>query len=420
MKTAHLGGERSAANLPILLDPDLIFSILCMVAMELKLEPLESTLRASWALQAWRRSSGQDNCRPAPPMEDTSASPQIAAEASHTSNGILPEVESTRLNGYDEGTNLSISAAKLEERASVTPEPSFHSSDGVQSGVDSSQADGSGSVTNQTSAPETTPDVPDQRQMSDEAFIPGSAQSTGLIPVGALEKGTVSEYGMLGQAVELLEQNCWIYTRYDGDSPNIRVHVNSRMAHGDNSQRSVSKLRDALKLLMAKIDCTFEAWTGRMRAASPDVVMSNGVDDESLWYIFNTLQDPNPQVDLVQDEWSRKAMQYLLSDEDLSDLGLKTRLYPYQRRSAAMMVQREAQPARMLDPRLQACQSPEGLEYYYDKQDGFVTLQKDMYDEAVGGTSPVPCLLPLLNSSMATMLELLTLGRHLSRDHGLR
>lgn len=367
-----------------------------MVAMELKLEPLESTLRASWALQTWRRSSGQDICHPAPPMEDTSASPQIArntpAEASHTSNGILPEVGSSRPNGYDESTNLSISAVKLEEPAFVTTEPSFHSSDGVQSGVDSPQADGSGTITNQTSAPETTPDVPAhiQRAMDDEAFMLGTAQSAGLIPVGALEKGTVSEYGMLGQAVGLLEQNRWIRTRYDGDSPNVRIYVDSRMAHRNNSQRSVSKLRDALKLLMAKIDCAFEAWTGRMRAANPDVVMSNGVDDESLWYIFNTLQDPNPQVDLVQDEWSRKAMQYLLSDEDLSDLGLKTRLYPYQRRSAAMMVQREAQPARMLDPRLQACQSPEGLEYYYDKEDGFITLQRDMYDEAVGGTSSYP------------------------------
>jgi hypothetical protein len=49
------------------------------------------------------------------------------------------------------------------------------------------------------------------------------------------------------------------------------------------------------------------------------------------------------------------------------------------------MVQREAQPAQMLDPRLQPCRTPTGVEYYYDKEDGIIVREKSMYSEACGG-----------------------------------
>lgn len=197
--------------------------------------------------------------------------------------------------------------------------------------------------------------------------------------------GTLAKEGYPFREVELLETNHWIRSQTDHASSNIQIYVNPRLTHRNNIQRSIRDLRAAFKVLMAKIDPSAEAWEGRRNATNTDT-LSNGEDDESLWYIFNTLQDPNPQVDLVKDGPSRKAMSYLLSDEDFSEYGLKTPLYPYQRRSAAMMVQREVQPARMLDPRLQACAGPTGLEYYYDKEDGWITLEKYMYDEAVGGT----------------------------------
>jgi len=199
-----------------------------------------------------------------------------------------------------------------------------------------------------------------------------------------LAPGTLGQHGYPSREVELLEKNGWIRRQTHHVSSNVQIYVDPKLAHRNNTQRSIRDLRTAFKVLMSKLDPSPEAWDGRKDATNPET-LSNGEDDESLWYIFNTLQDPNPQVDLVKDGPSRKAMSYLLSDEDLSDYGLKTPLYPYQRRSAAMMVQREVQPARMLDPRLQACASPTGLEYYYNKEDGWITLQKDMYDEAVGG-----------------------------------
>jgi hypothetical protein len=223
-------------------------------------------------------------------------------------------------------------------------------------------------------------------RIHDAPSVSATAQSNGqLEDLGPLfAVGTLPQTEYTSPEVELLESSHWIRSRSHQGSSNVQIYVNPNLAHRNNTQRSIKDLRTAFKVLMSKIDPSPDAWEGRRHAINPDA-LSNGEDDESLWYIFNTLQDPNPQVHSVEDAPSRKAMSYLLSNEDFSEYGLKASLYPYQRRSAAMMVQREVQPARMLDPRLQACASPTGLEYYYDKEDGWITLQKDMYDEAVGG-----------------------------------
>lgn len=330
--------------------------------MELKLEPLESPLRASWTLQEWM---GQDTCRPPSRENGTLITPllgtNILAESLHTSDG-----------GLDASSELNEPNGHLEPE--IRPLPDV--------------------VVQNAQPPEAEPPRQDAVQCHGQ---PGDLSR--FIAAGTIAKVAVSEDSALQQALELLKANHWIHVHFHNHGPNVRIQVDPRMAHRNNTQRSVSKLREALKIMMAKIDRSPGAWEDRLQAQNPETVMSTGEDDESLWYIFNTLEDPQPRVDLMRDDWSRKAMQYLLSNEDFSDLGLKTRLYPYQGRSAAMMVQREAQPARMLDPRVQACQSPEGGEYYYDKEDGFITLQKDMYDEAVGGkalSSSTLLLVPFL------------------------
>jgi hypothetical protein len=88
----------------------------------------------------------------------------------------------------------------------------------------------------------------------------------------------------------------------------------------------------------------------------------------------------------MKETHSKQAMEDLLVEAiPPTVLGLKTSLYTYQRRSAATMVQREAQPFQTLDPRLQAWQSPTGLEYYYDKEDGSIVREPRLYSEACGG-----------------------------------
>lgn len=323
--------------------------------MDVKFEPRGGTIETAWELQTLGDSNAEGVASSIASFGATSAALDVAPAA--PTESLLPsdtpalKAKSSPLEENNEYVNNVDTSTPIGDSMSAEPNPSalllrIHDAP---------------SISNTTQSNE---------------------QPEGLGPLFSV--GTLAKDGLPFREVELLETNHWIRSRTHHASSNLQIYVDPRLTHRNNIQRSIKDLRAAFKVLMAKIDPSPEAWEGRRNATNSDT-LSNGEDDESLWYIFNTLQDPNPQVDLVKDGPSRKAMSYLLSDEDFSEYGLKTPLYPYQRRSAAMMVQREVQPARMLDPRLQACASPTGLKYYYDKEDGWITLEKYMYDEAVGG-----------------------------------
>lgn len=225
-----------------------------------------------------------------------------------------------------------------------------------------------------------------------------------------------------------LEGHRWIRTTthaYQG-YPHLcysRVYVLPDDVGRKAISRSSSSLRRALKVVMAKVDSSVGAWMGELYPGEKsDKKSSASAEDESMWYIFNTLRDPEPRVEKMKDLYARKAMEELLSGsvggeaetgQELGVLGLKTPLYSYQRRSAAAMIQREVQPAQMLDPRLQAFCGPTGQVYYYDKEEGSIVREKRMYSEACGGR-----LLLLVDEVFPG--GYLTFTRNPRRDHGLR
>jgi hypothetical protein len=157
--------------------------------------------------------------------------------------------------------------------------------------------------------------------------------------------------------------------------------------------RGNTALRQALKLLMSKIDSSKESWEGRF---DPSILQNTASteEDESLFYIFNTLESPNPDISRVSDPYSQRAMNEILSgitggadigDEGDGVSGLKTPLYSYQRRSAATMIQREVNPGQTTDPRLQPYIGPTGRNYYYDREEGSIVHEKKNYSEPCGG-----------------------------------
>lgn len=293
--------------------------------------------------------------------------------------------------------------------AVVLPPPLRESSPGSSSDVDGSNA---------SSMPTpASPSLVSQAKSQGSLERPETkmqSESGPYIAVGVLRKRN-AEYSMDGSSsgreldidsddfpepeVANLEMRNWIRTSsyvYTGQPEwcHVRVYVLPDDVCRMLIQRSSPPLRRALKVVMARIDQSIDAWEGRRLANGVDskTVVSDGSEDESLWYIFNTLQDPDPNVENMKDPYARRAMEDLLStpindsEQGYSGVvGLKSTLYPYQRRSAATMVQREAQPAQVLDPRLQRFIGPSGREYYYDKEEGSLVSEKRLYSEACGG-----------------------------------
>ncbi|KAL3479878.1 hypothetical protein BJX99DRAFT_244573 [Aspergillus californicus] len=199
--------------------------------------------------------------------------------------------------------------------------------------------------------------------------------------------------------IATLKRHNWIRTtivpcQLDLEVSHLRVYVLPDDVGRKFIPRGSAALRRALKIVMSKVDPSPGAWVGEGRTTERlGAVPLAGTEDESLWYIFNTLQNPDPKVETVRNPYAYEAMLDLLATpagieegQTLTGIvGLKTPLYPYQRRSAATMIQREVQPHQMLDPRLQSYASPTGQEYFYDKEKGSIVREKKMYPEASGG-----------------------------------
>ncbi|KAL9081689.1 MAG: hypothetical protein Q9159_007130 [Coniocarpon cinnabarinum] len=107
-------------------------------------------------------------------------------------------------------------------------------------------------------------------------------------------------------------------------------------------------------------------------------------ENSSLFYLFNTLSSPSPDPQCIDNRHLRHSVQRLLEDET-PPWGLKTSLYPYQRRCAAMMIQKENVQTRVLDPRLEKRRSPTGEDFYYGPRDGVFFKSPRYYESSYGG-----------------------------------
>lgn len=149
--------------------------------------------------------------------------------------------------------------------------------------------------------------------------------------------------------------------------------------------KAFRKHRQALRVLMESLDNTSNAWDGLVESTTPLRMYSpKQTEDDSLFYMFNTLRSPLPDPRVIDDAYMKEIIGGLM--EGLPTVpGLKTELYPYQRRSAAMMIQREVKPARMLDPRLETLCGPTSEVFYFDREACVLLSNRCEYDEACGG-----------------------------------
>ncbi len=146
-------------------------------------------------------------------------------------------------------------------------------------------------------------------------------------------------------------------------------------------ERNNPYMRKILIKLINELDRSFGSWVGlgTPDSTEPKVEYSN---DDSLFYLFNTLPSPPSAPPSVSCPISNDAIKFAF---DSDRIGLKTHLYPYQVRTVATMIKREVEPEKTLDPRFESLQGPLGQTFYYDREAGILLRDPRAYDEARGG-----------------------------------
>lgn len=190
-------------------------------------------------------------------------------------------------------------------------------------------------------------------------------------------------------AVNILTSHCRIrlFCRRHQDCEtlgSVRVYVLPNDVGGRYLPRNVINTKET-RHLISLLDVSQAAWEANSKPEGALETLESGeLDEDSLFYTFNTLKSPAPSVARVVDQYAQEAMISILNPTKAS-YGLKTVLYPYQRRSAALMIERETSPRLTLDPRLERLEGPTGRTYYYDRVSGVILDDRREYEEALGG-----------------------------------
>ena len=151
------------------------------------------------------------------------------------------------------------------------------------------------------------------------------------------------------------------------------------------TRASVKDFRRIIKWLLSFLDISHSVWSGNFDPALPPELygVPSADHDESLFYIFNTLHSPTPHNESFSaSQYAHESMNSILYD---LIPGLKTELYPYQKRSVAAMLSREEDPGKSYDHRKPQYQDLEGNIFHMDVFDGIVTQNPPLYIEPRGG-----------------------------------
>jgi len=154
----------------------------------------------------------------------------------------------------------------------------------------------------------------------------------------------------------------------------------------DRSNRGhVRDFHKLVRYLLNFVDCSTEAWTGQAEPQGKIHVYREPVYDmeESIFYTFNTLCSPEPDPKAY--EGYGHGLQAMTDALDGTITGLRTKLYPYQKRSVAAMIKKESSPAKIRDPRKTRMLDIYGNPFYLDTNDGSLFRQRPLYSEPRGG-----------------------------------
>lgn len=135
--------------------------------------------------------------------------------------------------------------------------------------------------------------------------------------------------------------------------------------------------------VLQNLNVSLDSWKGQPNVEQPFDLYAAG-EEGSLFYLFNNIPSPNPTSEHITSHLHRESMLDLL-DVEYQLPGLKTVLYPYQRRSVAQMLQRECEERLELDPRLEERVALDGSTYYYNPWEMSFFRSPRFYEPCKGG-----------------------------------
>lgn len=167
----------------------------------------------------------------------------------------------------------------------------------------------------------------------------------------------------------------------------IRVYVLPDDVDNLQVNRSDVRLKKARRDLLANLDYSQSTWAGTpspIPRSEPEP-RDPEVDREeplSLLEMFNNIPSPDPFAEKLLKPLYQAPLSSLLQSDVA---GLKTTLYPYQRRSAAVMLTREVQSVQDIDPRLVRVKDQADRDYFFDAPASVVLKEPRYYDRVRGG-----------------------------------
>lgn len=191
---------------------------------------------------------------------------------------------------------------------------------------------------------------------------------------------------LLNTILKLYHAN-WIRVTYIAAASDM-VIFRFYLLPDDVAQATVARDSKALRILLPDLAsrCSISPlfWNAQGSHLAPRFdPWASGID-KSLYWMFNTLPSPDPSAEGIPDRYSCASLNELL-DAAPNVPGLKAKLYPYQARSVALMIQKETSPHTHLDPRFENRVGADGRAFFYSPRDSMFRREAPQYETVRGG-----------------------------------
>jgi hypothetical protein len=191
---------------------------------------------------------------------------------------------------------------------------------------------------------------------------------------------------LLNMTLKLFHAN-WIRVTYSASSFGMMI-FRFYLLPDDVAQTTVERDSKSLRSLLTSLISQCAISPAIWDAKAPDLaakfdIWAKGIDT-SLFWMFNKLPSPDPTDESICDRYSRVSLNEFL-DVEPQVPGLKAKLYGYQARSVAQMIQKEAAPQIHLDPRFEERVGPDGRSFYYNARENLFRREAPQYESIRGG-----------------------------------